>query len=156
MIMANTCSWKFPDMFNVAQNKINLVVDEASVVNRTRLLLLTEPGELYNEPDFGVGLKRYIWQYNNSNTRAIMKDRIREQIRIDKNEPCVEADEISFEDSLTAHEETDKISANELHLTVNLPVTFGGTANIPLDDELARWYSESEYTNTDEIALRDE
>ena len=74
--MANTTSLSFPNLFDVARNQVSVTEDVQSVVNRSRLLILTEPTELYNNPDFGVGLKRHIWQYNNDNQKAIIKDRI--------------------------------------------------------------------------------
>ena len=90
--MASTTSLSFPTMFDVARNTVSVVEDTKSVVNRTRLLILTEPTELYMNPDFGVGLRRHIWQYNVDNQKAIIKDRIIEQLR--KHELCVKPDVI--------------------------------------------------------------
>ena len=69
--MASTSSLAFPQMFDVARNTVGVIEDNESVVNRSRLLILTEPTELHMNPDFGVGLKRYIWQYNTDNQKAI-------------------------------------------------------------------------------------
>lgn len=141
-------------MLDITTNKINIVTDEASVVNRTRLLILTESTELYNNPDFGVGLKRYLWQYNTENVRAMLKDRIKDQLRL--HEPCVEADQTEFSDNLM-DEEINRFSPqeyNRLKMTVGLKTTFGGVANLPLDDELTVW-SDNVKSDTDEIALRD-
>ena len=52
--MAETTSLAFPNMFNIATNQVSVIEDTTSVANRTRLLILTEPTELYNNPDFGV------------------------------------------------------------------------------------------------------
>lgn len=153
-MMSNTNSWSFPNMLDITTNKINIVTDEASVVNRTRLLILTESTELYNNPDFGVGLKRYLWQYNTENVRAMLKDRIKDQLRL--HEPCVEADQTEFSDNLM-DEEINRFSPqeyNRLKMTVGLKTTFGGVANLPLDDELTVW-SDNVKSDTDEIALRD-
>ena len=57
-----TSSWKFPNMIDVTRNRVNIAQDAQSVVNRVKLLMLTNPTELYNELDFGVGMKRYLWQ----------------------------------------------------------------------------------------------
>lgn len=59
-----TNSLSFPNMFDVARNKVGVISDNESIVNRSRLLILTEPTELYHNPDFGVGLKRHLWHYN--------------------------------------------------------------------------------------------
>lgn len=153
--MANTNSWAFPNLFDVTTNRINIVEDEASVTNRTRLLILTEPTELYMNPNFGVGLKRYLWQYNTDNVKAMIKDRIKDQLAI--NEPCVEAQETEFSDDLL-EEELNRFSSqeyNRLKMTIGLKTTFGGTAQVALDDEIPVWSDETTYTDTDSIALRD-
>ena len=96
--MSRTTSLNFPNLFDVSRNKVSVIKDNSSVVNRCRLLILTEPTELYNSPTFGVGLKQYLFQYNNENTKAIIRNRITDQLR--EHEPCVEADETSFADGL--------------------------------------------------------
>lgn len=152
--MANTNSWSFPNILDVTTNKVNIVEDEASVVNRSRLLILTEPTELYNSPNFGVGLKRYLWQYNTENVRAMMKDRIKDQLRL--HEPCVDADETEFSDDLL-EEELNQFSSqeyNRLKMTIGLKTTFGGIAQLPLDDEIPVW-NDGEPSDTDELALED-
>lgn len=151
--MSNTNSWNFPNMLDVTTNKVNIIENEASVVNRTRLLMLTEPTELYNNPKFGVGLKRYLWQYNTENVRAMLKDRIKEQLEL--HEPCVEAQDTEFSDDLL-DEENNQFSAqeyNKLKMTVGLKTTFGGTAELPLDDEIPTWVEEH-MSDTDKAALR--
>ena len=81
-----TNSIAFPKMFDVSRNRVAILEDDQSVVNRSRLLILTEPTEIYNEPNQGVGLKRHLWQYNNKNQQAIVRDRIIDQLRL--HEPC--------------------------------------------------------------------
>ena len=152
--MSNTNSWSFPNMLDVTTNKVNIVEDEASVTNRTRLLILTEPTELYNSPNFGVGLKRYLWQYNTDNVRAMIKDRIKDQLTL--HEPCVDADATEFSDDLL-QEESNQFSSqeyNRLKMTIGLKTTFGGIAQLPLDDEIPVWNNEG-HSDTDEIALKD-
>ena len=55
----NSLAW--PSMFDVARNKVSVIEDNQSVVNRSKLLILTDPTELYMNPNFGVGLKKYLW-----------------------------------------------------------------------------------------------
>lgn len=82
-------------MFDVARNKVGVLSDNESIVNRSRLLILTEPTELYHNPNFGVGLKRHLWHYNTENEKAILKDRIVEQLRL--HEPCCAPDKTSLQ-----------------------------------------------------------
>lgn len=120
----NTNSWSFPNMINVTQNKVSLVDDYNSIKNRISLLLRTEPTEVYGDPEYGVGLKRFMWQYNNSNTAAIVKQRIVDQIT--RYEPQVDPQSITFVD----HDESNGVrsvrqDANTLHLTVLMKTVFG-------------------------------
>lgn len=135
--MPKTTSLSFPNIFNVAQNTVNVAEDNVSVVNRTRLLLLTDPTELYNEPTFGAGLKRYLWQYNTENTRAMMQDKIVEQLR--EFEPYVEADNTTFSDGLLYTGSTDTAdvlqSYNKLEMTVGLQTVYDDEVQITLNTE---------------------
>lgn len=128
-----TNSFAFPNIFDVARNRVATLEDNASVVNRTRLLMLTEPTELYNAPTFGVGLKRYIFQYNNENTKAMIKDRIVDQLRL--FEPCCDAQATEFTDGLQftgTGEPTQDF--NRIEMTVGLKTLFGDIAVVNISD----------------------
>lgn len=130
-----TTSLSFPTMFDVARNRVGVLEDKVSVVNRCRLLMLTEPTELYNNPDFGVGLKRYLWQYNTENTKAMMKDRIVAQLKL--HEPSCVPDKTSFADGLLFTGDDDSIAQefNKLKMTVGVQTVFGDSVNVELDNE---------------------
>lgn len=134
--MANTTSLNFPFLFDITGNKVSVIKDNQSVVNRSRLLILTEPTELYQNPTFGVGLKQYLFQYNNDNTKAIIRNRITEQLR--EHEPCVDADKTSFADGLLFTGSSDENSAtqeyNQLKMTIGLHTVFGDTVNVDIND----------------------
>lgn len=134
--MSRTTSLNFPNLFDVSRNKVSVIKDNSSVVNRCRLLILTEPTELYNSPTFGVGLKQYLFQYNNENTKAIIRNRITDQLR--EHEPCVEADETSFADGLlltgSISDNPAEQDYNKLKMTVGLHTTFGDTLTIDIND----------------------
>ena len=152
--MAKTTSLSFPNMIDVSANKVAIATDNASIVNRTALLLLTDPTELYFNPNFGVGLKRYLWQYNTDNVRALMKDRIKQQL--DLHEPRVDADATSFADGLLISGTDDNRmstvidNANKVEITVGLVTTYGDELNVELNDKYVtasnviyanKWYS---------------
>jgi uncharacterized protein len=44
-----------------------------------KMLILTIPGERIMDPNFGVGLRRYLFELNDSNTYSNISSRIREQ-----------------------------------------------------------------------------
>ena len=132
--MALTTSLAFPNMFNVANNSVAVYEDLKSVTNRTRLLILSGQTELYNNPNFGVGLKQYLWQYNSENTRAIIEKNIRDQI--DLHEPCAIAKDTIFSDGLkyTGNSNNQAINpATDLNLTIGITTKFETTATIDLN-----------------------
>ena len=123
-------------MFDVSSNTVAVLEDSASIVNRTRLLMLTEPTELYMNPNFGAGLKKYLWQYNNPSTPAIIKDRIIEQLRL--HEPKVNPADtevtggLLFTDSGQSYN-IDTSDYNTLKMTVAVHTVYGDTPSIDLD-----------------------
>ena len=134
-MIETTNSLSFPNMFDVARNRVAVKTGEDSIINRTRLLILTEPTELYNSPDFGVGLKKYLWQYNNANTRAMIRERIKSQLS--DYEPCVEAEKTTFSDGLSASSTGSDVAAmkdiNSLQMTVGLQTIYQYQLNVSVD-----------------------
>ena len=57
-------SIQFQKMFNNAST--NLVEDKEATENNLKLLLLAEKNELLGDPYFGVQLKKYLFEQNNS------------------------------------------------------------------------------------------
>jgi len=125
--MAMTSSLRFPYMFDVARNRVAVLENDASVTNRTRLLLLTSPGQLYNAVDFGVGLPRFQLQYNSPVTSSLLEQRIRDQLTA--YEPMVYPEQTilakqpadAFGDINGSAEE---VSPNKLKATVALTTRF--------------------------------
>lgn len=128
-----TNSLSFPNLFDIARNKVGVLSGPASIVNRTRLLLLTEPTELYNSLNFGVGLKRYLFTYNGDNVRAMIQDRIKEQLRL--FEPYVDVDKTTFSNGLlfTGDNSDPTQKYNKLEMTVGLATIYGTTESIDLE-----------------------
>lgn len=131
-----TSSLAWPTMFDVARNRVAVLEDNTSIVNRTKLLLLTDPTEVYNEPNQGVGLKQYLWQYNTDNTKAMIQDRIKAQL--DLYEPYVVPENTQFSDGLlfTGSNNTIDITqnCNQLKMTMAVQTIYGDTANIDFNN----------------------
>ena len=128
-----TNSIAFPNMFDVTRSRVSTLSDNASIVNRSRLLILTSPTELYNEPNFGVGLKQFLFQYNTENQKAIIRDKIAEQLRL--HEPCCDADGTQYADGLMfTGEETNLNHYNKLEMTVAIQTKFGNLVSVDFSD----------------------
>ena len=133
--MAYTNSWAWPNIFNVSQNQVNVVEDNKSIVSRTRLLILSEPTSLFNSPDFGVGLKRHLWQYNTENQKAIIKDRIVAQLKL--NEPSVFPEKTQYANGLLfTGSPSDDINQdyNQLKMTVAVVTNYNETVEVTVED----------------------
>lgn len=133
--MARTTSLNWPNMFDVSRNRVSVAEDNASIVSRSRLLILTDPTELYNNPNQGVGLKKYLWQYKTSNLKAIIQDKIKEQFRL--HEPCSDSEKTQFVDGLVFTGSTSDniyLENQKIEMTVGIVTTFGDTINVELND----------------------
>ncbi len=75
----------------------NWISGTHAVAQSIRAILLTEPGERIGRPDFGVGLRRYLFSPNTLSTRALIRDDIiraleKEEKRITLENVVVTAD----------------------------------------------------------------
>lgn len=134
VVAVSTNSLGFPQMFDVVRGKVTTLEDTESIVNRTRLLMLTSPTELYNEPDFGVGMPRYLWQYNSPNIKPLIRDRVAEQLEM--YEPYCIPDETKYADGLvvTGAGSATNESPNVLNMSIILSTRLGTTTNIDTTD----------------------
>lgn len=134
--MANTTSWAFPNMFDVSQNRVATLEDSNSIVNRTRLLILTDPTSLYNEPNQGVGIRRFMGQYNVENKKAEIRDLTVEQLRI--HEPCVVPDDTQWASGLmfTGQINDNRIKANTLEMTMSLRTIYDSIVSVDLNSDV--------------------
>lgn len=132
--MTNTSSLAWPNMFNVSQNTVSVYEDNQSIVSRCRLLILTDPTELYNEPNQGVGMKRYLFQYNTENKKAEIRDRIKDQLTL--HEPYVIADDTQYADGLlfTGGQNNLSRKENSLEMTIAVKTTYGDTLTVTTND----------------------
>lgn len=128
-----TNSISFPNMIDVSRGTVAILKDNESIVNRCRLLILTEENEMYNSPEFGVGLKRHLWKYNSDNEKAIIRDRITEKLRM--YEPCCIADKTEYADGLLFTEtEQTPLDADKLKMSIIIYTIYGDSLNVDLSD----------------------
>lgn len=130
--MANTTSWHYPTMFDVSRNGMSIASDGQSIVNRVKLMILTEPTELYMSPTYGVGLKKYLFQYKSENLLPLIKDKIIEQLTL--WEPCVIPEKTEIRSGLlfTGDPADNRQDFNTLKFTVILTSRFGETLSVDI------------------------
>mgnify|MGYP003137130723 FL=1 len=80
-------------------------------------LILTSPGERVMLPDFGVGLKKFLFNNINSNLFEAITERIQSQV--DAYMPFLDIEEISF----ATNDENRNLRFNEVQvdITYNVP-----------------------------------
>ena len=128
-------SFSYPNMFDVARSKINLYTDVRSITNRVKLLLLTDPTEMHMNPNFGVGLRKYMFQYNNENTIAMIRDALIEQLRLWEPAVVPESTKVtagSYTDENTQLS-TKEAEMNHLKLTITLETAYAEVASVEID-----------------------
>jgi|TARA_R110000787_G_scaffold98929_1_gene203342 uncharacterized protein len=60
-----------------------------------KMLILTIPGERIMDPSFGVGLRKYLFELNDSNTYSDISSKIREQVQ--RYLTYIQIDDIKFQ-----------------------------------------------------------
>lgn len=65
-----------------------------AIQQNVKMLLLTVPGERVMDPEFGVGLKTYLFEFNNPGTYAAIRAKINEQVS--NYLPFIEIDELEI------------------------------------------------------------
>lgn len=112
---------KFP--LNLTQEgtyESNTTIKEV-VRQNLKNLLLTAPGERIMDPEFGVGLRNYLFEQNNLSTSSNIENKINLQVRkympfiqIQSFQPTINENElvITLKYFITALSETDILSIN--------------------------------------------
>lgn len=70
----------FPKMFGTTTSS-NILVDKEATLNNIKVLLGSEQGSLTVDPYFGIKLKRYLFDQNNSVLKDVIIDEIFSQLR---------------------------------------------------------------------------
>lgn len=84
----------FPPHIN-EEGRINWSVGDQNIRESIRIILLTEPGERVMLPDFGAGLKRFLYQPNTVTTHRLIEEAIVQSL--DQWEPRIEVDSVDVE-----------------------------------------------------------
>ena len=76
-------------------------------------LILTSPGERVMDPEFGVGIRSYLFENNSPQTYGQIEARIREQAR--KYLPYIDVDQVIF----NSPSNNQNVSENFLGITIS-------------------------------------
>lgn len=86
------------------------------VQQNLKMILLTAPGERIMEPEFGVGLRNYLFQNNTKQTQRVIDSKIREQVALYM--PFIEVISVQF-NTLFAESGTNE---NGIHMNLEFRI----------------------------------
>ena len=85
-----------------------------------KMILLTNPGERIMDPNFGVGMKTFLFEQNNASTYSVIRARIKRQVK--QYMGFLEIHDILF----NTEENNQNISANQLLVTIRFSINNTG------------------------------
>lgn len=110
-------SIQFPNMFD--RTVTNVVSDYDATLQNLRLLLLSEKGELFGDPYFGTGLRKYLFDQNDNVLRDILIDDIYSAIALFMPQIMIERKDITIEKTANGELTVTIKAVNRVDLTVN-------------------------------------
>jgi|DEB0MinimDraft_6_1074348.scaffolds.fasta_scaffold280173_1 phage baseplate assembly protein W len=87
------------------------------VAQKLKMLILTNPGERVMDPDFGVGVKKFLFEQMSNQTYLIIQSTIMEQAKIYM--PGITIDSIVINQ--------DKINENRINMSINFTIKAFGS-----------------------------
>jgi phage baseplate assembly protein W len=94
------------------------------VIQNFKMLLLTSPGEKIMNPDFGVGMKDFLFEQNVTQTQNAIASRINSQVN--KYLPYINISDINF----STREQDDSLPPEYLRIAITFSVQSIGLAEV--------------------------
>tara|TARA_Y100001938_G_scaffold150779_1_gene243403 strand:+ start:2074 stop:2454 length:381 start_codon:yes stop_codon:yes gene_type:complete len=116
-----------PLTIDPANGFLNNHTEVAAVIQDLKMLLLTSPGERVMDPDFGVGMRRFLFEQNNSATHSSIRAKIIRQVS--EYLPFIDIEEIMF----NTEQDSADVRANGLLVAIRFiiaPLGIVATASI--------------------------
>ena len=109
----------------------NLVTDFQSLAKQNlKMLILTNPGERMMDTNFGVGLRRFLFEQNESGTYAKIDEKIRQQVG--SYLPYIQINQIEF----LVPEDNPDLFPHSIDLTIKfkiVPLQTNSVLNVQVD-----------------------
>jgi phage baseplate assembly protein W len=114
---------KLPLLINDSNGYENNQTIMAVINQNLKMILLTSPGERIMDPNFGVGMKRYLFEQNDSSTYSRIKAKIKRQVS--QYMGYIKIEDVLFH----SESNNDNITANGLLVTVKFSVNGSGAVS---------------------------
>ena len=105
-----------------------------TVAQNLKMILLTSPGERTAMPEFGVGMRRFLFEPLTRNTLSSIESKIREQVK--RYLPAIKIEKI-FIDSVLDNPDLIRFGDNYIQLSLNytiLPIGANVLFNLEVTD----------------------
>jgi uncharacterized protein len=114
---------KLPLLINGSNGYENNQTVMAVINQNLKMILLTSPGERIMDPNFGVGMKRYLFEQNDSSTYSRIKGKIRRQVS--EYMGYINIEDVSF----ASESNNENITANGLLVTIKFSINANGAVS---------------------------
>ena len=101
----------------------NQTIGEVALQN-LKMLILTSPGERIMDPNFGVGMRNYIFEQNNLSTYASIRAKIRKQVQ--EYLPYIDIVDVLFE----TEQNNNEIISNQVLIKIRFIITPTGSEEV--------------------------
>lgn len=101
----------------------NQTISEVALQN-LKMLVLTSPGERIMDPNFGVGMRNYVFEQNNLSTYASIRAKIRKQVQ--EYLPYIDILDILFE----TEQDSNEIISNQVLIKIRFIITPTGSEEV--------------------------
>jgi len=96
---------------------LNNHTEISAVIQDLKMLLLTSPGERVMDPNFGVGMRNYVFEQNNPSTYSRIKAKILSQTQ--EYLPFIDMEDVMFD----SESNNSRVKPNTLLVTLRFMVT---------------------------------
>ena len=101
----------------------NQTISEVALQN-LKMLILTSPGERIMDPNFGVGMRNYVFEQNNLSTYASIRAKIRKQVQ--EYLPYIDIVDVLFE----TEQNNNEIISNQVLIKIRFIITPTGSEEV--------------------------
>ena len=132
--MASGLAPKLPLVFDNVFGPYGLITDFSSLAKKNlKMLILTNPGERIMDTEFGVGLRKYLFEQNTPSTYSEIDSNIRQQVQ--RYLPYIGIDRIDF----TVPENNPDLFPNSLSVSILftiLPLQTNAILNVEVNNNI--------------------
>ena len=132
--MASGLAPKLPLVFDNVFGPYGLITDFSSLAKQNlKMLILTNPGERIMDTEFGVGLRKYLFEQNTPSTYSEIDSNIRQQVQ--RYLPYIGIDRIDF----TVPENNPDLFPNSLSVSILftiLPLQTNAILNVEVNNNI--------------------